>query len=100
MSERDFMEQIIVAAGYLGWLTYHVNDSRRDEPGFPDMVMVHPVQGRCLFAELKREQGRFSPHQLMWLGALMSCQGVETYSWKPRDMDRVLEILQARTEGE
>lgn len=94
--ERQFQDGIMEAALYLGWLVYHVSDSRLDAPGFPDLVMVHPIQGRCVFAELKREQGRFSPHQLMWLGALMSCQGVETYSWKPRDIDRILEILQAR----
>lgn len=91
--ERDFQRQIIDAARWLGWLVYHVFDSRRDEPGFPDIVMVHPRQRRVVFAELKSEAGRLRPEQLVWLGALMNCPGVECYVWRPRDIDRVMETL-------
>lgn len=94
--ERDFQQQIVDAARWLGWLVYHVFDSRRDEPGFPDLVMVHPQQRRVLFAELKSQAGRLRPEQLVWLGALMNCRGVEAYVWRPGDIDRVMEILQGR----
>lgn len=96
--ERDFQQQIVDAARWLGWLVYHVFDSRRSEPGFPDLVMVHPRQRRVLFVELKSETGRLRPEQLIWLGALMSCPGVEAYVWRPGDVDEAMALLEGSGE--
>lgn len=100
MPEKAFMAQIIEAAEWLGFMAYHPFDSRKSVPGYPDLTLVGKPggtnAGRLLFIELKRETGRYSDSQLVWLGALMACDGVETYTWRPRDVDAALAILQAR----
>ena len=74
-----------------GWLCYHTHDSRRSEPGFPDIVMVRPPS--VLFAELKTDTGRVTPAQRMWLEALGRCPGIEAYVWRPSDFDAIVERL-------
>lgn len=96
VSEAAFQQQLVDSARWMGWLAFHTYDSRKCEPGFPDLVLVHPIQRRVLFAEIKSETGRVRPDQLVWLGALMSCESVEVYTWRPRDIDRIHAILQAR----
>ena len=51
MSEAQFQSHVVALAHRLGWLVYHTRDSRRSEPGFPDLVMV---RGRTLFREIGR----------------------------------------------
>ena len=47
MTEKQFMAQVVELAKLKGWLVYHTYDSRRSEPGFPDLCMVR--KGTCLF---------------------------------------------------
>jgi len=93
------MRQLIEAAEWQGWMVYHTYDARMCEPGFPDLVMVHPLKHRMFFAEIKREQGRLSKDQLIWIGALMLVPGAEVYVWRPRDIDAAMATL-AKREGE
>ena len=69
------------------WLFFHDWDSRKNAPGFPDLVLVKPP--RIIFAELKRQRGRVRPMQTVWLDALGGCAGVETYLWRPSDLDEI-----------
>ena len=93
MKERQWQALVVDLARALGWRHYHTHDSRRSEPGFPDLVLV---QGeRLVFAELKAERGRTSPTQEQWLAAL-AATGAETYLWRPSDWDRVTAVLQGR----
>ena len=68
MLEREWQAQVVSAAQALGWTTYHTHDSRRSDKGWPDLVLV------------------------MWLDLLES-EGVETYLWRPDDVDEVLAVL-------
>lgn len=83
-SEKAFQSQVVDAAKALGWLVYHTHDSRRSEPGFPDLVLVHETRKQILYRELKTQTGRTSPDQKKWLGVL-SAVGSDAGVWRPED---------------
>ncbi len=66
----------------LGVLVYHTHDSRRSEPGFPDLVIVGA--GGVLFRELKSATGRVTAEQQMWLN-LLNLAGQDADVWRPAD---------------
>lgn len=82
MSEATFQSQILALCKHLGLLTYHTYDSRRSQPGFPDLVIVG--SRKMLFRELKTDLGRVSPEQAQWLDALRQL-GVDADVWRPSD---------------
>ncbi len=84
MSERQLQDQVVELAERMGWLTYHVFDSRRSNAGFPDLVLVHPRQRRTLWRELKSEAGTLRPEQKKWLLTLQTA-GEDAELWRPRD---------------
>lgn len=91
VSERDFMGQVVDYARLSGWRAYHTYDSRRCEPGFPDLVLVRG--NRLVFAELKTRTGRLEAEQLEWLGALDMVDTVESTCWRPDDWAEIEEVL-------
>ncbi|MGP5219417.1 VRR-NUC domain-containing protein [Arthrobacter rhombi] len=98
-SEKEFQQQVVDAAKRLGWLAYHTHDSRRSEPGFPDLVLVHPVKGLVMFRELKTQKGRTSTAQDTWIKALRAA-GQNVSIWRPadyvsREIHRVLAVPRA-----
>lgn len=82
MSEAQFQSHVVALAHRLGWLVYHTHDSRRSEPGFPDLVLV---RGRTLFRELKTSSGVLSKAQRVWLDRLES-SGSDAGVWRPADL--------------
>lgn len=94
ITEEQWQSQVLQLARLLKYRCYHTHDSRRSEPGFPDLVMVRGK--RVIFAELKRETGRLTPSQHAWLRSLSEA-GQEAYVWRPSDFDKVMETLK-RTE--
>ena len=82
MTERELQNAVLELAGYLDWITYHTHDSRRSNPGFPDLCMVRC--GRLVFAELKSERGKLTNDQRSWIVELVRAD-VETYLWRPSD---------------
>jgi len=86
LPERAWQAQIVELAGYYGWLAYHTFDSRRSEPGWPDLVLVRPPE--LLAVELKTDSGRLTVAQRRWLEALAAC-GIETHTWRPREFETV-----------
>lgn len=75
ITEKQLQANVIELAGYLGWRCYHTHDSRRSQPGFPDLVLVHPDHG-ILFRELKRERNSPTTEaQRDWLYALQTAGG-------------------------
>lgn len=91
--EATFQSQVLEMAKRLHWLAYHTRDSRRSEPGFPDLVLV---RDRVIFAELKSERGKMSPEQITWRDALRSA-GAEFYEWRPSDLQHIATILSTRS---
>ncbi len=110
-SEAAFQQQVVNLAGFYGWsLVYHTHDSRRSQPGFPDLVLVRAPE--LVFAELKAETGVVKPEQQDWIDALqvvgrcvalalaelgpetarelgVDDLAVEAHIWKPSDFDAV-----------
>lgn len=89
--ERDLQDTIVQFAGARGHLVFHDFDSRRNSPGFPDLVIVRPPFVR--FRELKAETGHMSQSQLQWAKAIEACEFVDFALWKPRDLTAALEEL-------
>jgi hypothetical protein len=58
-------------------------------------VLVRPPE--IIFAELKTLRGRVRPEQTVWLGMLAAC-GLETYIWRPSDLDEVCVRLARKLE--
>jgi hypothetical protein len=72
-----------------GWLIYHTHDSRRSEHGWPDLAVKRP-DGRVLFRELKKQDGRVTAEQEAWLKALAG-EGMNVGVWRPIDwLDRTV----------
>lgn len=111
-TEKQFQEAIVRLAELQGWLVYHTHDSRRSNPGFPDLVLVHrgestqtvPRNCRLVFAELKTQKGRTSVAQAAWLEALgvvfarggaMESQEPRhaVYLWRPSDWPEIEAVL-------
>jgi len=90
-SESHFMNRIRRRAKLLGWEDFHQQDSMGTRAGLPDLILVRPP--RVIFAELKSEHGRLTPAQRHTLAKLMGCPGVETYIWRPQDMQDIWTIL-------
>lgn len=90
-SERHLQARILEAARALKWKAYHTYDSRKSAPGFPDLVLVRPP--RLIYAELKSEKGKLTAEQELWLGTLGLVPGVETYCWRPADLQEAILTL-------
>lgn len=106
-SEAAFQQQVLNLAGFYDWRCYHTHDSRRSQPGFPDLVLVRGPE--LIFAELKTEKGRVRPEQAEWIAALSEVGAavdavaqaaaldgyqpgdqtprVDVYLWRPSDFD-------------
>lgn len=93
VSEKQWQAQVIEALGYCGWVHYHTFDSLKSNPGFPDLVCIHPRSGDHFVAELKRERGAATPAQLQWL-AWFEATGWDAYLWRPSDVDVMLARVQ------
>lgn len=90
-SEAHFQQQLTQLAGFYGWtLRYHTHDSRRSNPGWPDLVLCRPPE--ILFLEVKTAKGRVRPEQQEWIAALTAC-GLEAWIVRPVDFDAVHDRL-------
>lgn len=92
-TEREFQTDVLRLAAMFDWRVFHTFDSRRSAPGFPDLVLIRPP--RVIFAELKAPGGRVRPEQALWLHDLDQCPGVESYLWRPEDLQFVAATLGA-----
>lgn len=91
--EKDWQRTVTDLAKQLGWIVYHTFNSRRSTHGFPDLVLV---RDRVVYLELKREKTRPTPDQVEWLRRLVAA-GAEAYIARPRDLERLAEILASRS---
>ena len=91
LTEKAWLQRVRHTARLYGWHCYHTHDSRRSEPGFPDVTLVR--DGRLLFAELKAAKGRVTRDQQAWLSALAGCGPPQVHIWRPADWPEVLAEL-------
>ena len=47
LNEKKFQSQVVRIAKVFGWLCYHTYDSRRSEPGFPDLSAWSAIKWLC-----------------------------------------------------
>ena len=89
ISEKDWTQTVLDALRVQGWFAYHTFDSRRSEPGFPDVVAVHPARKQILWVELKTAKGKLSAAQEAW-GKALRDTGADYRVWRPADWDEVI----------
>ena len=89
MKEKSFQSLILWHAKKRGWKCYHTHDSRRSEPGFPDLVLVRQ---KILYRELKTDKGRLTESQKAWGDALIEA-GADYAIWRPNQIQDILETL-------
>ena len=104
ITEKEFQSQVLEEAATYGWIAYHTYDSRRSQPGFPDMVLSRP-DSPVIMAELKTENGKVTSAQREWLRNLResSICMMQEYDmpypplivdvWRPADTDWILSVL-------
>ena len=89
-TEREFQNAVTDYATLRGYLVYHTYRSTRSIPGYPDLTIVG--NGKVLFAELKREGGKATEAQTVWLDAIND-NGGQAYLWMPSMWDEIEQIL-------
>ena len=97
VSERIWQDTVEHLAKMNGWLVFHPTPHqvrpgvfRSDGKGFPDLVLAHRERG-VIFAELKLEDGKLSPMQVVWANALKP--HIEHYVWRPSQLEMIAERL-------
>lgn len=106
MSEDTWFEHIRRFAEGAGFdLGYHTHDSRRSDPGWPDGVFMHVNRNRLILLEAKREGGKLSAGQVVWLDAMARFRDMlsAVNTWvarleiygavRPSDRDRLIATL-------
>jgi len=91
ISEAEFQATVIEQARAFGWSVYHTHDSRRSDPGFPDLTLAR--NGVALFMELKTMSGKLTAEQSAWLEEL----GANANLFRPSDRERITELLAHET---
>lgn len=111
-SEAAFQTAVIQLAGFEGWRTYHPPDNRpsantgrvqKVTAGWPDVTFWRPpdhdvdvvIAGAFFLAELKAENGRVRPDQLVAHAELRAC-GIEVNVWRPSDWPEIRARLARR----
>ena len=90
MTEKTFQSMVVKVARLNGWLVYHTYDSRRCEPGFPDLTLVRG--STVMFIELKTDEGKLTHHQKEWLTALQQTPAI-VQVWRPRNWKEIVQQL-------
>ena len=95
VSEKDFQQKIIDLARLNHWMVYHTADSRRSEPGFPDLVMIRGVQ--LIVLELKTEDGTVTDAQHIWIDGFDKVKRVEAAVARPSNWPDIERALTSRS---
>lgn len=102
-TEAEFQRVVEEMATYLHYLVWHDRDSRKNDPGFPDLCLVGtgPVK-QVVFFELKRmpkgksrsekEKTSATVDQVGWIQALRAAR-VHAYIVRPTDLDFIESVL-------
>lgn len=85
VTEQGLQDALVKHAELGGWKHYHTFDSRRSDPGFPDLTLVRGED--LVFLELKTAIGKVRPEQVEWLNALLAVRRVSAFVVRPADLD-------------
>jgi hypothetical protein len=101
-TERIWQDKIEHIAKMNSWLIFHPSPHqvrpgvyRSDGKGFVDLVLAHRDRG-LIFAELKLENTKLTPAQVMWANAVKPW--AEYYVWRPSMIDLIAARLGKRPE--
>jgi hypothetical protein len=103
-TERIFQDKVEHIAKMNGWMIQHVQPMRSSRgnwmtggsPGYPDLCLAHRDRG-LIYAELKLENTKLTPAQVMWANALKPW--AEYYVWRPSMIDAIAARLGQRPSG-
>ena len=94
MTEAELQSAILEVARWNGWKVYHTHNSRRSQPGFPDLILIR--DGTMLAWELKSDTGRVTAEQWDWIHAFAGVTEVGSQVIYPDDYDDAINLLSAR----
>lgn len=83
---------VVALARDLGYCCYHTFDSRRSQPGFPDLVLARPRDGRLLAIECKQPGKAATAAQRWWIEAL-NAAGTLAFVATIDDWEWLVEVL-------
>lgn len=92
----DIMHGLIEAATWLGYHVHHETDSRRTNPGYPDLTVVgHGAifvietksRGEKFIPPRTTKRGTQLPGQIDWLAAFAATGKAHTYVCRPQRED-------------
>lgn len=89
-SEAAWQRTVTDVADLFGWVWVHINDSRGEHVGVPDLLLWRGEE--AVLAELKTEKGRVSVAQQQW-HERAALAGVAVQVWRPRDWPEVTATL-------
>jgi hypothetical protein len=106
LSERGWQQDVLKLARMFGWRWWHdvaTNAPRacrhckkplslpRNDAGWPDLFMVRG--DTLIVAELKSDRNYPTADQRAWLDAFRNVRRIVVVVWKPRDAQKVAEVL-------
>ncbi|MDP2729104.1 MAG: VRR-NUC domain-containing protein [Dehalococcoidales bacterium] len=99
--EEEFQSWVIDLAHTRGWLVAHFRTARTktgwrtavsaDGQGFPDLICSRGTI--TIYAEVKRQKGRLTPEQKLWLELLAQNPGNKCFVWRPSERKEIEEVL-------
>lgn len=92
VSEKEFQQAVIDLAKRHGWKVYHTYDSRRSNPGYPDLTLVRE---RVLWMELKVHPNKPTAAQGTWVEVLKSA-GQAAYVFYPEHWPIIVKLLEGK----
>lgn len=92
-SERRYQDQIVQLAEANGWHVWHDNDSRRNDAGLPDLLLIRGAV--LLFLEVKTEKGKVSLAQEAFIERLKQVKYVEADVARPRHWEQIAAVLRS-----
>lgn len=95
---RRLLEYVLSCKDYIFSFGYHTWNSKNSQPGYFDVVLIHPRRGVMLLAELKKVGGYMSLEQRLWFAAAKCVEeasngAVMVRLWKPTDWPEIVETL-------
>ena len=91
VTEKAFQASIIQLLKLKNILHFHDNDSRRNNAGLPDLIVIK--NDTIFLWELKSEKGKLRPSQEVWLDALSKVKKVDVRVLRPNDWQQIEEAL-------